>query len=52
MNLDEFVEQEHERIDNFKAHWLYEHSHNSDDYPLELDEGMWDEQLNTYDPKD
>lgn len=48
MNIDEFVEQEHNRIEDFKAYWLYEASHNSEEFPMDLEAGEWDEQLTLY----
>lgn len=48
MNLYEFVEKEHERIDNFKEYWQIESVESPNEFPMELDESEWNEQLMFY----
>lgn len=54
MTLDEFVEQERNRLEAFRLAWLKANSTHPNSFPLKMpegDEGLWDESLSDFDGK-
>lgn len=55
MTLDEFVEQERNRLEAFRLAWLKANSTHPNSFPLKMpegDEGLWDESLSDFDGED
>ena len=48
MTLDEYVEKAKKELDDFKKEYLKEYAKDPKNWPLEMDEGEWDEQENAY----
>ncbi len=52
MTLDEFVQNEKRRLQEFKKAWLKAHQTHPNSFPLQMpegDEGLWDESLADFD---
>lgn len=49
MTLEQFVEQEHKRLDLFKAYFISNHAKNPKGWPLKMRSADWDEQLMFFD---
>ena len=45
MTLEEYIAEEHKRLDEFKVFWLARHEQDPETYPLEMQPGDWDEML-------
>ena len=48
VTLDDWLKEEHQRIENFAAMWKLENTSNPENWPNELEPGEWDEQLRAY----
>jgi hypothetical protein len=48
MTLDKFIEILHKEVEDFKHFWINNASSNEDQFPLELDENDWFEQVDYY----
>jgi hypothetical protein len=48
MHLEEFVESEKKRIEDFKEGWEVNNSYTPDNYPMDMSEEDWIEQLQIY----
>jgi len=48
MTIDEFIEQEVQRIVAFEKMWKKENINNCSDYPYAMEPGDWDEQYMAY----
>lgn len=50
LTIEQFIEEELKRIQSFKDWYLREHKTNPEHFPMKMDPGDWDEQLNMFDP--
>lgn len=48
MTLMDFIESNRESLRKFNAYWREKHESNPDDFPMELNTGDWDEQLESF----
>ena len=48
VTLEEFIEAEKDRLDEFKESWERDNSVNPDHYPMTMPDGEWDQQLLSY----
>lgn len=45
MNVEEFIKQEIETLENFKEYWKKKSENHPNEYPLEMNDVEWIEQL-------
>jgi len=45
MTINDYIKQEHDRLDKLARYWKEQHKLQPDLYPLEMQEGDWDEQF-------
>lgn len=48
MTLEEYVEMVKKDLDEFESNWKNSHESDPENWPMEMNEGNWDEQLLSY----
>lgn len=52
MTLEEFIQEQHERVEKFKADYERNNAKDQEVFPLDLAPGQWDEQLQIFEGGD
>ncbi len=52
MELNEYIKMKKKTLNNFKEKWVKENKNNPSLWPMEMNEGDWEEQVDFYDESD